>query len=214
MTSKDGYDKESPVKRADSNEPTISLETQTKRSESANDSTTSHEIYKVQRKLESYTKRLSQLGLGLDSETSSSEFSQTSSNYLVSEDNTQIHVRGYFFVENTQSLTKEGPDNDKVYGHTKLSFPEDLSGMKVKVKFQPIGSIPSLKPKNTCVISYNKPFSTIVLFLKKRIKVNHVFCYINNSFAPSPDERVGDLWNQFKVNDELIISYCAIVAFG
>lgn len=214
MTSKDDCNKESSIKNVNSNEPTGALDSQFDKPESSDNSTTSHEIYKVQKKLESYTKRLSQLGLGLDSETSSDELSQTSSNCLVPEDANKINVGRHYSVEIAQLSTEEGPCNDKIYSRTKLSSPGNSVDMKVKIKFQPIGSIPPLKPKDTCVISYNKPFSTITLFLKKRIKVDHVFCYVNNSFAPSPNERIGDLWSQFKVNDELIISYCAIVAFG
>ncbi|CAI6406976.1 AKR_HP2_G0004150.mRNA.1.CDS.1 [Saccharomyces cerevisiae] len=80
-------------------------------------------------------------------------------------------------------------------------------------KFQPIGSIGQLKP-SVCKISMSQSFAMVILFLKRRLKMDHVYCYINNSFAPSPQQNIGELWMQFKTNDELIVSYCASVAFG
>lgn len=84
---------------------------------------------------------------------------------------------------------------------------------KVMIRFQPIGSIPAVKPA-LCNVSTDNAFSTVVLFLQRKLGRQFVFCYINNSFAPTPDQNVGDLWNQFHTNNELIVNYCAIVAFG
>ncbi|CCD25498.1 Atg12p NDAI_0F01790 [Naumovozyma dairenensis CBS 421] len=84
---------------------------------------------------------------------------------------------------------------------------------KVKIKFQPIGSIPPMRP-SVCKISGTQPFSMVLIFLQRRLKVDNIYCYVNNSFAPSPQQIVGELWRQFKVKDELIISYCGSVAFG
>ncbi|KAK5168563.1 hypothetical protein LTR04_006404 [Oleoguttula sp. CCFEE 6159] len=41
-----------------------------------------------------------------------------------------------------------------------------------------------------------------------------VFCYINNVFAPSPDENVGNLWRCFRSGDELVVGYAIAPAFG
>lgn len=84
---------------------------------------------------------------------------------------------------------------------------------KIKIKFQPIGSAPVLN-QSVCKISSNQKFSIILAFLKRKLKMKSVFCYVNNSFVPNPHQIVGELWEQFKVNDILIISYCATVAFG
>ncbi|CCC71456.1 hypothetical protein NCAS_0H01460 [Naumovozyma castellii] len=89
----------------------------------------------------------------------------------------------------------------------------DVNSFKVKIKFQPIGSVPQIKPP-VCKISATQSFSSIISFLRKRLRMENVYCYVNSSFAPTPQQNVGDLWTQFKVNDELIISYCGAVAFG
>lgn len=174
-----------------------------------------HEVYKVQEKLENYTRRLSQLGLGLDSE-GSSEISRPSSSIALSPTQ-HSHTLNSGEVSHQPSIHPKSPNKSKTHSPTprlrRSVSSKSPQSTKIQIKFQPIGSIPQLRP-NTCKISSHKPFSTINVFLKKRLKVENVFCYINNSFAPSPNERIGDLWAQFKVNDELIISYCAIVAFG
>ncbi|CDK26305.1 unnamed protein product [Kuraishia capsulata CBS 1993] len=97
---------------------------------------------------------------------------------------------------------------------------------KVTIRFQPIGSVPHISPK-VFKISSSQPFSTLIRFLEKRIrqrqtedaKVNALtggtlFCYIHNSIAPSPDEMIGNLFTNFNVNNELMVSYCNTVAFG
>lgn len=178
-----------------------------------------HEVYEVQEKLENYTRRLSQLGLGLDAEGSgeiSSSLLRTSSSSdksLTQPD----HTLNSGIIP--QHVSEQVEQVNKSSTHSLTQIPQRSSdsnnstNTKVQIRFQPIGSIAQIRP-TTYKISANKPFSTINIFLKKRLKVENVFCYINNSFAPSPDERIGDMWAQFKVKDELIISYCAIVAFG
>ncbi|CCK72935.1 Atg12p KNAG_0M00820 [Huiozyma naganishii CBS 8797] len=139
----------------------------------------------VKNKLEDYTRRLSQLGLDLDSDSNSNS---NSSSFMVEEAQKQKTV--------DHQLTKQG-----------------TPGGKITIRFQPIGAISAVRPA-ACKISAEQHFSAVVLFLKRRVKVDTVFCYISNSFAPSPQQQVGDLWRQFKVNDELIVCYCATVAFG
>ena len=84
---------------------------------------------------------------------------------------------------------------------------------KIRIRFHPIGSVPQIKPA-VCKISRGQPFSSVVLFLQKCLKMEHVYCYVNNSFSPNPHQNVGGLWELFKVGDELIVGYCASVAFG
>ncbi|AMD19820.1 HCL331Cp [Eremothecium sinecaudum] len=84
---------------------------------------------------------------------------------------------------------------------------------KISIRFQSIGSLAQIDPQ-VCKISSSQAFSVAILFLKRRLRLNEVHCYISNSFAPTPLQNIGQLWSQFKVNDELVVSYCATVAFG
>lgn len=86
---------------------------------------------------------------------------------------------------------------------------------KITIRFQPIGSTPAITPK-VYKISSNQTISTINKFLTKRLKIKTklIYLYIQNSFQPNPDERLGDLYELFKTNNELIINYCHTIAFG
>ncbi|TEA20319.1 Ubiquitin-like protein ATG12 [Colletotrichum sidae] len=66
---------------------------------------------------------------------------------------------------------------------------------KVVVKFKAVGSAPALA-KSVAKISSTQAFSTVILYLRRRLKLKdteNIFCYVNDSFAPSLDEVVGNL---------------------
>lgn len=92
---------------------------------------------------------------------------------------------------------------------------EDEASYKVTVRFQPIGSTPSVTPR-VVRVSSNYSISTIIDFLVRKLKVKDriIYLYVQNSFQPCPDEKLGELYELFKTNNELIISYCYQVAFG
>lgn len=86
---------------------------------------------------------------------------------------------------------------------------------KVNIRLRPIGAIAPIHPR-VFKISTNQTISTISKFIIKRLglKDDSVYMYVQNSFQPNPDEKIGDLYSSFKTNNELIISYCNTVAFG
>lgn len=85
---------------------------------------------------------------------------------------------------------------------------------KVQIRFKSIGSIGQLRPA-IFKISRSSRFLSILRFLTRRLKINNVYCYLENSIVPSPDDSIGNLYDLFKSGDsELIVSYCNIVAFG
>lgn len=85
---------------------------------------------------------------------------------------------------------------------------------KIMIRFAPIGSTPSIQPR-VFKISSTQTMSTLNKFLCKKLKhKGTLHLYIQNSFMPLPDEQIGSLYNLFKTNNELIISYCNTVAFG
>lgn len=177
----------------------------------------------VKGRLEQYSRRLSQLGLVDTNESSSSEREEVITNDShVIEKNRENIKKGpsdIFQVNNASESVKStgngipGGFGESVLENNSQSNITPAKVQKVKIKFQPIGSIAPMYP-SVCLISASKPFSMIINFLRKKLRVNTIYCYVNNSFAPVPNQNVGDLWSQFKVNDELIISYCGTVAFG
>lgn len=68
----------------------------------------------------------------------------------------------------------------------------------VTIRCQAIGSAPQLSPM-MFKISDTQPFATLIKFINKKLKKklankeDVIYCYVNNSFAPSPDEVIGNL---------------------
>ncbi|MCJ1243585.1 Ubiquitin-like protein [Trapelia coarctata] len=91
--------------------------------------------------------------------------------------------------------------------HTALAQADDMRGVKVKIRFQPIGSAPALAQKVFKVSATNR-FEAVVSFLRKKLgagREESVFCYVNSVFAPGLDEGVGGLW---KV---MVTTQCALI---
>lgn len=84
---------------------------------------------------------------------------------------------------------------------------------KVTVRFRPIGSTPSINPK-IFKISGSSTVNVLIRFICNKLNLQTVNLYITNSFQPNPDESVGDLFDLFNTNNELIINYCNSIAFG
>ncbi|AOA63973.1 Autophagy-related protein 12 [Komagataella phaffii CBS 7435] len=97
---------------------------------------------------------------------------------------------------------------------------------KISIRFIPIGSAPEITPKVFKISSSNN-FGALLSFLDKRLgnnliyknQINHltggrIFGYLHNSFAPSPDENLDNLYKNFGINGELVVSYSDRVAFS
>lgn len=78
----------------------------------------------------------------------------------------------------------------------------DLHQAKVTIRFQAVGSAPSLKQAAYKVSSTHR-FSYVVSMLRKKLGVqpkDSVFCYVNSVFSPGLDEVVGNLWRVRHLN--------------
>ncbi|KAL7469643.1 hypothetical protein ACHAXS_009910 [Conticribra weissflogii] len=94
---------------------------------------------------------------------------------------------------------------------------------KIKVHFVAVGSAPILK-KSKFIMSSNDQFARAIEFVRKLLKrgasagnnvsSSSLFLYINSAFVPSPDERIGDLFDCFGVRGELVIHYSLQEAWG
>ncbi|KAK6507965.1 Ubiquitin-like protein [Arthrobotrys musiformis] len=107
---------------------------------------------------------------------------------------------------------------------------------KVTIRFLSIGSAPSLK-KKVFTVTASKKFSFVVRFLRNNLGLDRplpstspsnsghlntssnpngqsLFVYVNSTFAPSLDAEVGNLYNCFKSENQLVLNYCLTPAFG
>ena len=102
---------------------------------------------------------------------------------------------------------------------------------KIKVHLVAVGSAPILK-KSKFLMNANDQFGVANTFLRKILKMQQstttttpsaasappssssLFLYINAAFVPSPDERIGDLYDCFGIRGELVIHYSLQEAWG
>ncbi|SCW00573.1 LAFE_0C07184g1_1 [Lachancea fermentati] len=164
----------------------------------------------VHNELEFFAKKLNQFGLESDEEVES-ERTTNETGLKLEEHRSKLLGKQITSSTTSKSSVKSSSSNDQVSREIADETSQRLD--KVQIKFQSIGSIRQIIPQVARISSY-QPFSVVITFLKKKLKVDTVHCYINNSFAPAPQQTVGDLWNQFKVQNELVVNYCSTVAFG
>ncbi|PWN26973.1 autophagy protein 12 [Jaminaea rosea] len=110
---------------------------------------------------------------------------------------------------------------------TALSLSSQKDTSKVLVRFKAIGSAPIMKNRDFRITAFNR-FQAVVVFLQKELAASGgnggamgtggvgggLFLYINNSFSPSPDDTVGNLFRCFGTDGHLIVNYSTTPAFG
>ncbi|KAL7748424.1 Ubiquitin-like protein [Sorochytrium milnesiophthora] len=87
---------------------------------------------------------------------------------------------------------------------------------KVVIRFRAIGNAPILR-QPFFKISSTSSLSSLIAFLRNELslkKSDSLFLYVNQAFAPSPDEVVGDLFECFAAEGHLVVNYCTTPAWG
>lgn len=87
---------------------------------------------------------------------------------------------------------------------------------KVEVRLQPTGDAPILKKKNFKVDG-DKRVEFVIAFIRKALKLDEgesLFLYVNQAFAPSPDQTVRNLCECFGSDGKLVFYYSKSQAWG
>lgn len=87
---------------------------------------------------------------------------------------------------------------------------------KVIVLFKNVGSAPIMN-KRKFKLDTTKTVADTVNFLRKVLKVDiaqSIFIYINQSFAPSLDQTVDNLYNCYGCDNKLVLHYAITPAWG
>nr|CAD7607024.1 unnamed protein product [Timema genevievae] len=119
------------------------------------------------------------------------------------------------------------PKSDKHKEYLKSSRQHDLlrlfvvrmrstnrSAMDILLKAT--GNAPIMKKKKWAV-DPDKPIGWIIEFIRKYLKLDpadSLFLYVNQSFAPSPDQIVRNLYDCYGTDGKLILHYCKSQAWG
>ncbi|KAF9823633.1 hypothetical protein SFRURICE_009178 [Spodoptera frugiperda] len=109
----------------------------------------------------------------------------------------------------TESLKieSEQKDGDSSKGDNKV---------KIDILLKATGNAPIMKKKKWAVDA-EKPIGWIMEFVKKYLKLEpneKLFLYVNQTFAPSPDQLVKNLYECFGTDGKLVLHYCKSQAWG
>jgi len=87
---------------------------------------------------------------------------------------------------------------------------------KVVVVFKAIGNAPIMR-KNLYRVTAANQFQVVIQFLRKQLgwkAGDPLFTYINQSFCPTPDDTVSNLFKLFRTDGHLIVNYSTTAAWG
>ncbi|CAH1645279.1 unnamed protein product [Spodoptera littoralis] len=88
--------------------------------------------------------------------------------------------------------------------------------IKIDILLKATGNAPIMKKKKWAVDA-EKPIGWIMEFVKKYLKLEpneKLFLYVNQTFAPSPDQLVKNLYECFGTDGKLVLHYCKSQAWG
>ncbi|XP_045497447.1 autophagy protein 12-like [Colias croceus] len=88
--------------------------------------------------------------------------------------------------------------------------------VKVDILLKATGNAPIMKKKKWAVDA-EKPIGWIMEFVKKYLKLEadeKLFLYVNQTFAPSPDQIIKNLYECFGTDGKLVLHYCKSQAWG
>jgi len=87
---------------------------------------------------------------------------------------------------------------------------------KIDVLLKAAGDAPIMKKKKWAVDA-NKPVAYLSEFIRKYIKCEpseSLFLYVNQTFVPSPDQVISNLFECFGTDGKLVLHYCKSQAWG
>ncbi|XP_056397982.1 ubiquitin-like protein ATG12 [Hyla sarda] len=94
--------------------------------------------------------------------------------------------------------------------------PQCEAKRKIDVLLKAVGDTPIMKNKKW-TIERTRTVQGLMFFIKKYLKMEaseQMFIYVNQSFAPSPDQEVGILYECFGSDGKLVLHYCKSQAWG
>lgn len=88
--------------------------------------------------------------------------------------------------------------------------------LAVTLVLKATGSAP-IMTKRKWMVEPEKPVSWVISFVHNYLKLDkseHLFLYVNQTFAPSPDQTLRNLYDCYATNGTLTLNYCNSQAWG
>ncbi|CAH0579532.1 unnamed protein product [Chrysodeixis includens] len=120
-------------------------------------------------------------------------------------------------TDDTQSDLSNATESLKIEGDQKENGDSTKNDkVKIDILLKATGNAPIMKKKKWAVDA-EKPIGWIMEFVKKYLKLEpdeKLFLYVNQTFAPSPDQLVKNLYECFGTDGKLVLHYCKSQAWG
>ncbi|XP_065352902.1 autophagy protein 12-like [Cloeon dipterum] len=99
---------------------------------------------------------------------------------------------------------------------TKRPKPASSDKSKIEILLKAAGNAPILKQKKW-IVPQDRTIGWIMDFIKRCLKLEggeNLFLYLNQSFAPSPDQVIANLYECFGADGNLVFHYSLTPAWG
>lgn len=91
---------------------------------------------------------------------------------------------------------------------------EDPRPQKIIVNLRPVASAPILQ-NSRIKLDCGDSVSRLITYITKQIKAKSpIYIYINSSFCPAPEALIGDLYQVFRIGEDLVVNYAVTEAWG
>lgn len=90
------------------------------------------------------------------------------------------------------------------------------ANQKIEVLFKSTGNAPIMK-KNKWAVNKTQDLSSTLAFIRKYLKLEKelsLFIYVNQTFAPSLDQTIENLFNCYESGGKLVLHYSVVQAWG
>uniref|UniRef100_A0A1B0GGC5 Ubiquitin-like protein ATG12 n=1 Tax=Glossina morsitans morsitans TaxID=37546 RepID=A0A1B0GGC5_GLOMM len=97
-----------------------------------------------------------------------------------------------------------------------VSLVAEKENTKICILLNATGNVPIIK-KRTWTVDPYKTVSWIQKFIHKYLKLDaseQIFLYVNQTFAPPPDQIIKNLYDCHGTNGKLVLYYCKNQAWG
>ncbi|KAJ9580199.1 hypothetical protein L9F63_004142, partial [Diploptera punctata] len=95
---------------------------------------------------------------------------------------------------------------------------EKTDKTKIEIRLKANGNATNYMKKKKWAVDPDKKISSIMEFVKKNVMKGEVeksaFLYVNQSFAPAPDQIVKNLYECYGTDGKLVLHYCKTQAWG